>query len=182
MRLKKFVSTHWDPKLYPQVSDREGWLARLSLPQKFPKITSIIGTAGATISFSVNEIKESVHSIYRYYTRPGSKEDSSMKQFTIKSIMSFLDTPGMNPTLHPYFLANEKHPFADLMEILRSTEDQSFVDQRIAVSDMTRSTVLLFSARLALTAWHFDWSQAINVALEVQVGDVPCCWILFKWL
>eukprot|EP00983_Pelagomonas_calceolata_P014153 452105-Pelagomonas_calceolata.AAC.2 len=53
------------------------------------------------------------------------------------------------------------------MKELRSSE--AIVHAQRLVSDRTSTTILLFSPSGVQTPFHFDWTEATNLALEVEV-------------
>jgi hypothetical protein len=72
------------------------------------------------------------------------------------------------PMLHPYVLPGMTHFMQQLMTEFRNVE--ALFDAQRYNSNRTSTTLLLFSPQGMYTPFHFDWTEAKNLALEIKVG------------
>eukprot|EP00983_Pelagomonas_calceolata_P002341 79154-Pelagomonas_calceolata.AAC.1 len=147
---------------------RNEWLSELAKTQ--PRVSR--PHTQTAMKQSVEGWRESINDIISYCKNPHTLVDT---QYTSSSILKVLLAKGSptsdHPQLHPYDLPNKKNFLNSLMRELRSPE--AIINAQRLVSDRTSTTILLFSPSGVQTPFHFDWTEAKNLALEIEGKTNP---------
>lgn len=116
-------------------------------------------------------IKKALTGVLRYYCHPSTKVEAY--HMTKDALVDALTNSNTSeyPNLHPYALRGETNALYDLMLKLRSKEVQ--LDASQGIIDLVSTTLAFISRAGAVTEFHMDWTEAINVALSIEVCVIP---------
>lgn len=172
-RIKVFVQRYLPPPLeYVYPTCQQEWLSLLA--NNIPYVADIPSVCEvhqeAPFYYSSQALAHAIDSVIMYYKQCDldlpSEYDSSEK------VMTYLlhpdpQIPLRHPMFQPYALPGNGNMFNDLMLQLRHGEG-TMASSRYS-NDQCSTTLVLFSPRGWTTPFHFDWTEAKNVALGVQV-------------
>ncbi|KAF5825515.1 hypothetical protein DUNSADRAFT_9046 [Dunaliella salina] len=164
LKMPTFLEKYLPSQLsYFHLLQKSEWLGELAMVQPCtsrPQISTVLKQ-------SVAGWKECVNDIISHCKNPHTLVQT---QYTSASILRTLLKKGSPSSdhqhLHPYALPLKTNFLNSLMKELRSSE--VIVNAQKFVSDRTITTILLFSPSGVQTPFHFDWTEAKNLALEVE--------------
>ncbi|KAF5833714.1 hypothetical protein DUNSADRAFT_9912 [Dunaliella salina] len=164
LKIKSFMENYLLPQLsYFHPTQKFEWLSELAKEQ--PYVSRL--QTNTVLKQSVAGWTECVNDIVSYCNNPYTLVKT---QYTSASILRTLLRKGSpsseHPQLHPYAWPLKPNFLNSLMKELRSSE--VIVHAQRIVSDRTSTTILLFSPSGVQTPFHFDWTEAKNLTLEVE--------------
>lgn len=151
-----------NPLDYDHPLAKNEWLAALA--KKVPYVKPCEAPNGERLSYSLDEYKIAVAEIKSYHNNPFTAVEE-MKESVDQVMKGLRSSKGKYPRLHPFALHGHEHVLQLLMLALCANEPKMFKIDKVS------STLAFFSADGSVTDWHFDWTEARNVALGVEVSD-----------
>lgn len=153
-----FVNTFLEPH-----SHRESWLHQFAATS--PSVQS--SPFKDFLTLTLDQLKNALTGILNYYNHKDTNEDPY--KFTAEQLIDILKNPNSDkyPNLHPYALAGEQNGLNDLMKKMR--EKEVFLDAANGIIDTVTTTLVFISRAGAVTGFHLDWTEAMNVALLIEV-------------
>ena len=125
-------------------------------------------------SHTVTEYSTAINSILTYYHHPQFKDSFCTEYESAAQIIYILlsSAGAEHPLLNPYTLPGTAHFIHDLMLELR--KDEAVLDSSRCVRSKCSTTLVLFSPKERHTPFHFDWTEAKNLALSIEVRGMGC--------
>jgi hypothetical protein len=130
-------------------------------------------------SHTVTEYSTAINSILTYYHHPQFKDSFCTEYESAAQIIYILlsSAGAEHPLLNPYTLPGTAHFIHDLMLELR--KDEAVLDSSRCVRSKCSTTLVLFSPKERHTPFHFDWTEAKNLALSIEVRGMDVLFAYF---
>lgn len=130
-------------------------------------------TSQYPIMYGIDALSKSVQSILDYYIAKRLQlPDGVHSVGDVMKIFQKRSKTTLYPQLNNYALpGGEGNTLFKLMHEQRAGEEVWAAARQI--NDISSTTLLLFARKNAATPFHFDWTEAKNLALGVEVGNPP---------